>query len=82
MSFVVCLCTRVRDISKRVHEFGTSAKDLCFYIDNFETVLILVSDTDFNRVPDELTSLTEVWYLDGSSIFKNNSLGKENGDKV
>jgi hypothetical protein len=34
------------------------------------------TDSELGRVPDELGSLAEVWYLDGSSIFKNNSLGK------
>lgn len=37
-----------------------------------------ISDSEVNRVPDDLTSLPEVWYLDGSSIFKNNSLVRMN----
>jgi hypothetical protein len=30
-----------------------------------------------SRVPDDLSSLAEVWYLDGSSIYHNNNLGKK-----
>ena len=38
---------------------------------------IFYLDTEVNRVPAELSSLPEVWYLDGSTIFKNNNLGKK-----
>jgi hypothetical protein len=30
-----------------------------------------------SRVPDDLSSLAEVWYLDGSSIYHNNNLGEK-----
>jgi hypothetical protein len=39
--------------------------------------IVLLLDTDISRVPDDLSSLAEVWYLDGSSIYHNNNLGKK-----
>jgi hypothetical protein len=42
----------------------------------------LFLDTDMSRVPDDLSSLAEVWYLDGSSIYHNNNLGKKLLEKI
>jgi hypothetical protein len=39
--------------------------------------ILMFLDSDINRVPDDLSSLAEVWYLDGSSIYHNNNLGKK-----
>jgi hypothetical protein len=44
--------------------------------------ILLFLDADMNRVPDDLSSLAEVWYLDGSSIYHNNNLGKKVLEKI
>jgi hypothetical protein len=44
--------------------------------------ILMFLDTDMSRVPDDLSSLAEVWYLDGSSIYHNNNLGKKVLEKL
>jgi hypothetical protein len=44
--------------------------------------ILVFLDTDMSRVPDDLSSLAEVWYLDGSSIYHNNNLGKKVLEKI